>query len=514
MMNSSIWKRKTILLIISATLVRLLISVMIDLGNDEVYYRQFAQPLEWNYFDHPPMIGWLIRLTTFNLTLDYPIFIRLGAMVAAAATSWILYLCGSILKNERTGFFASALYTATIYGSIIAGTFILPDSPQVFFWVVALYAMIKMIKFGPEESYSKRMLLLFGVSVGMAMLCKVHSIFLWGGLGGYILFHDRRWLKMPQLYLSALISIIFFTPVIYWNFVHDFVTYRFHSNRVNDLSGGFNHNTLIQFLLGQYFYGSILLFPLFIKSVWRGIKKQKNHSLNSLTKALIWCTIPLMLAALYLACFNPVLPHWTGPAYLSLALLTAISLDETFELSEKTPGFIRWSLWLLLFIVFAGATLINFFPGTTGNHDHAKYGQGDATLDMFGWKQLGDKMEIIWKEDDRNNVMRNNSVVITNRWYPAGHLDFYVCKPNGRNLLAWGDTMDIHQYCWINPTRKQLKTGDDAYCITPSNNTLDVEQVYGHLFKSILPADTIALFRNGDTAKLVFVHRLKGYLSK
>ena len=60
-------KHKILVLISITTLVRCLIAATIGLGNDEVYYVTYAQHLEWNYFDHPPMVALLIRLTTFNL---------------------------------------------------------------------------------------------------------------------------------------------------------------------------------------------------------------------------------------------------------------------------------------------------------------------------------------------------------------------------------------------------------------------------------------------------------------
>ena len=38
-------------------------------------------------------------------------------------------LIGKKIRNERTGLYAAVLYNTSIYSSIIAGTFILPDSP-------------------------------------------------------------------------------------------------------------------------------------------------------------------------------------------------------------------------------------------------------------------------------------------------------------------------------------------------------------------------------------------------
>lgn len=174
------------MLILLATITRLIAAGCIELGNDEVYYRMYAQHLQWNYFDHPPLVGWLIRCTSLNLSLDNELFIRLGAVASAAITTWLLFLCGKKLATEYTGFLAAAIYTATIYGSIIAGIFILPDSPQMVCWVAGLYLLIDIAKYSSINRTKKRKLVLFGIVMGAGMLCKIHTSFLW--LGFYYTF--------------------------------------------------------------------------------------------------------------------------------------------------------------------------------------------------------------------------------------------------------------------------------------------------------------------------------------
>jgi len=141
----------------------------------------YAQYLQWNYFDHPPIVGWLIRFTTANLYLDNELFIRLGAVVSAAITTWLIFLSGSKLDNAYTGYLAAVLYTATLYGSIIAGTFILPDSPQMVCWAAGIYLLLSTVKYNRVNRKQKKDLLLFGLVAGLCLLCKIHTVFLWMG---------------------------------------------------------------------------------------------------------------------------------------------------------------------------------------------------------------------------------------------------------------------------------------------------------------------------------------------
>ena len=96
--------QQLILIITIATLVRCIIAMSIGLGNDEVYYLTYAQHLQWNYFDHPPMVALLIRLTTFNLHFTNEIFVRLGAIALGAINTYLIYdICKGIKNQKKQG---------------------------------------------------------------------------------------------------------------------------------------------------------------------------------------------------------------------------------------------------------------------------------------------------------------------------------------------------------------------------------------------------------------------------
>ena len=254
------YKNKTLLLIFIATALRCITASCIELGNDEVYYRMYAQYLQWNYFDHPPAVGWLIRITTANLNFNGELFIRCGAIIAAAITTWFIFLTGKRLNNDYTGFLAAFIYTCSIYGSIIAGTFILPDSPQMICWSACLYLLVSITRYNHINRTKKRQLLLFGLIAGIGMLCKIHTAFLWLGLLLYVIRHNREWLKQPVLYIAALISILLFYPVIKWNIDNHFITYLYHSKRVAVTNSGIDLSSFLTFTGGQIFYANPIIF--------------------------------------------------------------------------------------------------------------------------------------------------------------------------------------------------------------------------------------------------------------
>jgi hypothetical protein len=511
------YKNKTVLLIAIATLARCITASCIELGNDEVYYRMYAQYLQWNYFDHPPMLGWLIRFTTANLSLDNEFFIRLGAILSAAITTWFLFLSGKKLSNDYTGFLAATIYTATIYGSIIAGSFILPDSPQMVCWAAGLYLLIDIAKYADINRIKKKKVVLFGAIIGIGMLCKIHTSFLWLGFLLYILLHNRQWLKQPVLYVSGIITLLFFYPVIQWNIDNRFVTFLYHSNRVNVSEGGMDINSFLTFWAGQIFYYNPIIIVFIIIAIIAAFKNELPL-LSSQKRILLLCSLPLIIIATGISLFKNVLPHWTGPAYSGLILLTACYFakqkNKTNADKKIMPLPILFANALLAIIIISGIILVNLLPGTLGKKEKLLYGEGDFTLDMYGWRKFVPDFSKIVETDIKAGLMKPDAVIISNKWFPAAHTDFYMAMPLKKDLVAIGDTNDIHQYAWINTQRKKLQTGDDAYCIVPSNYYTDVQSNYTAYFKTILPPQIIEQKRNGIVCRYFYIWRLQHFITK
>ena len=508
------YKQKTLLLIVIATLLKMLVASTINLGNDEVYYRMYAQELKWNYFDHPPMVGWLIRFTTFNLTIDTTFFIRLGAILCSTIVTWLFYLCGKKISNEQTGFYAASIYTATVYGSIIAGTFILPDSPQMLCWILSLYLLLRITDNNHINKTKKKAMLFFGIVVGLGMLCKIHSIFLWVALILYVFLYCKSWFKQPVFYIAMLITGLFFLPVILWNIDNSFITYLYHSKRVDVTLGGIDIANFFTFIAAQLLYCNPIIIFFILKGAVNAFKNNLPV-LSSHSKILLLSSLPLIFTAICISFFKQVLPHWIGPAYSGLILLTACLFTKNTKRTKikfALPTPITISLFFVLFISMAGIILINFYPGTLGSKSKNNIGDGDFTLDMYGWNTIKTDVNKIMENDIENGLMKRDAKIISNKWFPASHIDFYIAMPLKKELLAIGDTSDIHQYAWINNTRLKLKKGDDAYFIVPSNTNCLVVELMKNKFEIVQKPDTIIQKRNNTLCREFYLWRLKNYL--
>jgi len=487
-----------------STLLRIVLAQSLEFGNDEVYYWTYALFPDWSYFDHPPMLGFFIQLFSLNLLFDSEMFIRLSSIFFAALNTLLFFQIGKEIKNEMAGWYAALLYNASIYTSLIVGVFILPDTPQVFFWLLAMCLMVEVLPDKDIVGSNKRRMLLLGFVIGLGMLSKYTSVFLWIGGGLYISFYNRQWFKTFHLYIGIFISLLFLLPLLYWSMQNNFVNFAFQGERANIFSSSIRFDFVGQEIGGQFFYHNPLLFVLIWISVWAAITK--NHFIEKKKLALLlFLSLPMIATFLFISLFRQTLPHWSGPAYLSLMLIAA-----TF-LANKQKTKIHWVLksafvFLIVLVILAAAET------KFGLLNTRKVVSKDLTLDMYGWKQLGEKAHVIFESDIARGMMPENAPIISWRWFPAAHLDYYVGRPIGKNVLAIGSLERIHKYAWINKQRGDFWLGMDAYFITFDTDFEDPQKEIASYFETILAPDTLYLERNKQLVKKAYVYRLKNMI--
>ncbi len=510
MTNQQSFSRKLFLLIISATIIRCLVAAFLNLGNDEVYYFTYALQPDWNHFDHPPLVGLFIRFFTLNLHWSNQFTMRLTAIIGAGINTWLIAQCGRLLRNERAGFIAAILYTASIYTSIIAGIFILPDSPQVVFWMMALWVLIKLIQ-NPQHTRVNNWLLLFGLLVGITTMCKVHGIFLWFGFGIYILLYDRKWLSNRYLYLSIFITLICISPIFIWNYYNDFITWRFHSSRVSMTHASFNTDAFITATIGQIAYNNPINVVLSCMAVIAFIKR-KYFIQRDIGRLLLTCALPIIFVTTGISLFRDVLPHWSGPGFMTLLLPTAAFIENKITEGGKIiyKKILDFNVGLIASVLIIGLFIVQLYPGTMGNKTAPELGANDVTLDMYGWKTLKPAFEKIREKDVQDGQMQAGAALIVNKWFPAGHLLFYVAEPLHMRVIGVGQLDDLHKFVWLNKQMGFVPKGGDAYFISTSNYYSNPKDIYKNDFLKINLADSITQYRGGKVARYWYIYQLKG----
>lgn len=502
--NRKIYWALFILLAVSAV-VRGFIAGFIELGNDEVYYWTYAKFPALSHFDHPPMVGFMIQLFTLNLTLDSEFFLRLASVILGTGSTGMMFLIGRHIKNPLTGLYAALLFTASFYGFILSGTFILPDTPQVFFWLVTLYLLLKSLPDHDPTPVTRNFLFYAGVTAGLALLSKYHSVFLLAGAFMFILLYNRKWFTIKETYGAFFVFILLFIPVVFWNIENDFISFTFHENRVSITESGFQPQYFLTEIAGQFFYNNPVNVVIIIISLI-ALLRGKQFIDISYRRIILWTSIPLIAVFLSFSLFRSTLPHWTGPGYLGLILIAAAYLAEPGR-RESNRRLVPWPVMLSLAFIMAiivtavGQIRFGWIP-------LKRLKIHDISLDMYGWKQLGGKFAAMVKWDEEHFLIDKGSPILTFRWFPAANFDYYLGRNINMPVYALGELERIHKYNWINQIRGNLKHGSDAYYIALSDDYEDPVALYGTLFDMILPSDTLFITRGRDTVRKAFVFRL------
>lgn len=499
------------LLIVSLSL-RAFFAAFLELGNDEVYYWTYALYPDWSHFDHPGMLGWMMQIFSLNLLFDSEFFLRLSSVLLMTVDTYLFYLIGCKIKNKMTGLYAALLYSASLYGFVITGVFIMPDTPLMFFSLLSIYLLISYFKSEKRKSWP---LLLAGFTMGCAMLSKYSAAFMWLGLGLYILCFDRKELKNKYLYLSFLISAVCILPILIWNVQNDFISFNFHSDRVS----WFDKLRLDYFgreLFGEFLYNNPIVYVLIIIALVSFFRKKYGFE-KSASLFLLCITLPWVGLFWYFSLTRPTLPHWSAPAVSFLILFAAAFLEAKSAEDGKThqfPKTIIVALSLLLITISVGTFeiktgTIQAFMNKDKNQPMNELGRGDVTLDMYGWKQLEKKFAVVRAEAILQGKMQESDGIVALQWFPAANLDYYVARPLNIPLIALGDLSQIHKYQWINKKRGDLRKNATYWFLDQSCHSFGNDHPWlQESFSQVEPIDTIAIERSGRTVEYVFVYKL------
>ncbi len=496
-MNIS-FRKSAILLILISTLVRLFWANQLEFGNDEVYYWLYAKYPDLSHFDHPPFVGFFIQFFTFDLFFDSELAIRLAAIVPASINMYVLFLIGKRIKNEKTGFISVLLYNLSIYGLVISGTFILPDAPMLFFWLLSFYFLLQVLPYQPSKENRLKLWVAF-FFIACAIYSKYQAVFLLFGVVIYVLLFNKKWLKEWGFYLSFLLPLIAVFLIFYWNYKNDFISYKFHNNRVSLFSLSFNKDSFLREVLGQMLYNNPYIFISLIVMLIAFFKKRLIIDVR-LVYFFLTFSVPLIFTTVYLSLFKDTLPHWSGVSYMILLPVLAFYLSNKINIIKKlTIGLLS----LVLFISFFSFEINKGWILPVKNASNKeKQGRKDVFNDMYGWKQAGDKIKEIVKTNNLNKLP-----IISNKWYPAAHIDYYIAKPNKMNVYGVGELSKIHKYYWINKKHPIFKRNKVLY-ITDSRNFKDPKLLYMKDYATFKLLETIPIKRNHKIVKYVFLYIL------
>jgi 4-amino-4-deoxy-L-arabinose transferase-like glycosyltransferase len=322
---------RTAWLVLAAGLVaRLVVAAQFPLLADETYYWMWSRQLATGYFDHPPIIAWIIALGT-TLVGDTPVGVRFVPIILGSITGAVLIDAARSLAGPRAALQAALLITLLPLagaGYVLAT----PDAPLLAGIALTWWALVHALH--PTTTGTRRLAWwsAAGVAIGVAMASKFTGVLVPASLAiaCILLPRHRRILATPGPYLSVLVASIVMLPVLWWNAQHDWVTFRFQLEHglgtPPDASLGATLGRVGELIGGQLGLTGVIIGVLFFVAAWRAIRARVDGPTQLLAASAALCVLFFVYSALR----KPVEANWPAIAYPALVLVLATASTHGF----------------------------------------------------------------------------------------------------------------------------------------------------------------------------------------
>jgi hypothetical protein len=440
--------------VIAATVIRFVSVASLPLGNGEAYYYSWSRFLDWSYYDHPPLVAWMVRLTT--LFGSSPAAVRLGPILAAGAFGLIFYRLAERLYRPRAAFFGLILVTALPV--FLGSSFILnPEAPLAPLWVGFLFALEGMRR---RDGWHRP--IVAGVLLGSAFLAKYTAVLLLPATLLYLVCSApaRRWLRRPSFYAGGLVALAITLPVTIWNETRGWPSLRLHlverataalpvagENRINQLvavsssSGTGLVGSFLRVLVGQLMSYSPLLAPLLIIALVRALRQSRRDDRSLFITAFSWPVLLPLLAAM--TRFQDAEQHWTMVAFVPAVIAAGAYVDEAWSRARLVRGLMVAGVLLSGIVFFVAnvhartTTLLRLIP--TAHYD----ARADMINELIGWDELRAGVTRAATAAHGNVVLASNHYSLCGRLlYETGDSPAVYCPTARRSSFDFFDRHD------------------------------------------------------------------------
>jgi 4-amino-4-deoxy-L-arabinose transferase-like glycosyltransferase len=287
-----------------------------ELLPDEAYYWVYSQYMNWGFFDHPPLVAVWVTISDFLFTDELGV-----RFFSSISFSLMMYLVWSTIdhpsKNKYSWLFL-LLFLSTallnVYGFITT-----PDTPLLLFFALFLWAYKLYLTKSSALIYC-----ILSISIAGMMYSKYQGIL----VIFFIFLSNWKLIKDYKIWLVCLGALILYVPHIYWQYVNDFPSIRYHLyERASVATYKFEY-TLMHIVNAIAILG--FTFISIYRAFFKGIKNKNifYKGLNSIVLGFFF----FFLIASYR---GHVQAQWIAPIMLPLIIITFDYLIQY----KKTYGY-------------------------------------------------------------------------------------------------------------------------------------------------------------------------------
>src|SRR6516165_6220045 len=280
-----------------------------DLFPDEAQYWFWSQQPALGYFSKPPLLAWLIALTS-GILGDSEFAVRLAAPLLHAGAAVFVYGIGARLYDRRVGCW-SALGYASLPGVSVSAFVISTDAPLLLFWAAALYAFIRAREDGGWPWW-----LAVGVTCGLGLLAKyAMSYWIFSAIGYVLAFRAERRHFGPLLAAIG-IALVLYSPNFWWNWSNGFVSYLHVKDNAGMGEPLIHPDAFLEFFGSQF----AVFGPLFFAGLI-SLAVSPRTLAESPARLLATFALPTLAVMLAISFLSRANANWAAPAFVSATVL-------------------------------------------------------------------------------------------------------------------------------------------------------------------------------------------------
>lgn len=448
-----------------------------NLYADEAQYWEWSRHLALGYYSKPPMIAWLIALTT-NVCGESEFCIRMGSPLLHFATSITIYLIGRALYTPIIAAWAMVVYItlpAVSFSSLLIST----DPLLLLFWSISLLFFIRATQ--EDRLYWWA---LAGLAAGLGMLSKYNMLLFLPSAILYLIAskEHRHFLTSRNFWLAVTITLLIYTPNIFWNYQHGFVSYL-HTRDISRLNMQWFHPLkLLEFLGAQVAIMGPVLFGVLAAMIYSLKKQWAEHN----ARLLLCFILPFLLVISLLSFLSKAEANWAAPIYCVVVVLVV------------AQAFTWKKLWLIYGSV--GLHIIMMLTLYHYNPIASSY-KSDPRYRLKGWQQMG-------KEIQQLSVHYPNAGLLFDERKTMAEMLYYTGN-TADTVRKWNKNSHIEDHYDLTRDIKDKPEGSFLFISKLST----IQEVSGH-FEHIKQLGDINILLYPDYAlhyRVYYLENFKGY---
>jgi len=334
---------------IASLALRFWIAHALPITGDEAFFYWWGVYPDWGYYDHPPMVGWLIWLMR-TLFGEASWAIRLPVVLLPLAMGATLWWALKPLSRERAAWAVLLFWLAPVNW---LNSLITTDTPLIFWSLLSAGSLLRAERRETMDGRTWRLYALSGVFIGCAFLSKYFSVVL--GLAYllyFALYRRERWPGLTLIVLCALPG-----PLInlWWNMGHGWANIMFNAiNRNQDAVFAWSH---------PLSYLGMLAYLLTPAVLWLGFKHRAalGNTVRQQRLVAVLIVVPLLFFAV-LSLKKTVGLHWVLAFYPFVFVLLAFALPQA-ALKSCAKGMAWFTALHVLAVVAIGFTHVEQWQG-------------------------------------------------------------------------------------------------------------------------------------------------------